>query len=372
MRESVISRYFFLIAALCRNISIDEALISRYNFVYLHKIESAMVGTELFYGCTTAILEEVLPNGRVIVITDENVNRLYPDLVHRYEYVVIGSGEHIKNLDTVAHIYDQLMAMGADRSTFLLGIGGGIVTDITGFVASTYMRGVKFGFVSTTLLGQVDASVGGKNGVNVADYKNMVGTITQPQFVVSDVTLLATLPERELRAGFAEVVKSAIVGDGELFDYIECNATSDLFSSQEHMQHIVRRAMSVKMAIVEEDEFEGGKRRLLNLGHTLGHAIEKLTHEVNHGEAVAMGMSLIAHAAMRLGLFSRDDAERLDNLLIRLGFNLVPPVPIDRILFAAQQDKKRCDDSIHVVFPLVIGRCEVRKMMFNDFVKLFV
>jgi 3-dehydroquinate synthase len=163
-----------------------------------------MIPTKLYFGDAMAMLREVLPESRVVVITDENIMRLYPNLVTQYEHIAIGCGEDIKCMDTVMHIYGELMAMGADRSTFLLGIGGGIVTDITGFVASTYMRGVAFGFVSTTLLGQVDASVGGKNGVNVASFKNMIGTITQPQFVISDVTMLGTLPERELRAGMAE------------------------------------------------------------------------------------------------------------------------------------------------------------------------
>jgi 3-dehydroquinate synthase len=275
-------------------------------------------------------------------------------------------------MDTVMHIYGELMAMGADRSTFLLGIGGGIVTDITGFVASTYMRGVAFGFVSTTLLGQVDASVGGKNGVNVASFKNMIGTITQPQFVISDVTMLGTLPERELRAGMAEVVKSAIVGDGELFDYIERCVSDGNCYLPEHLQYMVSRAMNVKMSIVAEDERESGKRRLLNLGHTIGHAIEKLTHDVNHGEAVAMGMSLIARAAVRLGLFSPSDAERVDALLLRLGFDISPKVPMEEILRATRQDKKKSDEYINIVLPVAIGECVVRKMKFEEFEKLFV
>lgn len=331
-----------------------------------------MIPTKLYFGNAMAMLREVLPKSRVVVITDENILRLYPNLVTQYEHIVIGCGEDIKCMDTVMHIYGELMAMGADRSTFLLGIGGGIVTDITGFVASTYMRGVAFGFVSTTLLGQVDASVGGKNGVNVASFKNMIGTITQPQFVISDVTMLGTLPERELRAGMAEVVKSAIVGDGELFDYIERCVSDGNCYLPEHLQYMVSRAMNVKMSIVAEDERESGKRRLLNLGHTIGHAIEKLTHDVNHGEAVAMGMSLIARAAVRLGLFSPSDAERVDALLLRLGFYIAPKVPMEEILRATRQDKKKSDEYINIVLPVVIGECVVRKMKFEEFEKLFV
>ena len=314
----------------------------------------------------------MLPNRRVVVITDENVDRLYPDLVHRYEHIIIGIGEEIKNLHTVTRIYDELMAMGADRKTFLLGIGGGIVTDITGFVAATYMRGVEFGFVSTTLLGQVDASIGGKNGVNVADYKNMVGTITQPSFVISDVEMLRTLPERELRAGMAEVVKSAIVGDRELFDFIARNASEDIYRSTESMQYIVRRAMTIKMAIVEEDERENGKRIMLNLGHTIGHAIEKSTHELNHGEAVAVGMLLISRVACRLGILNLADEVAIEELLLKLGFSFDLPVSMEEVLKATHKDKKKDEGVINVVLPVEIGECEVRTMTFKAIERLFL
>ena len=331
-----------------------------------------MIPTKLFFGPAAEILPEVLPNRRVVVITDENVDRLYPDLVHRYEHIIIGIGEEIKNLHTVSRIYDELMAMGADRKTFLLGIGGGIVTDITGFVAATYMRGVEFGFVSTTLLGQVDASIGGKNGVNVADYKNMVGTITQPSFVISDVEMLRTLPERELRAGMAEVVKSAIVGDRELFDFIARNASEDIYRSTESMQYIVRRAMAVKMAIVEGDERENGKRIMLNLGHTIGHAIEKSTHELNHGEAVAVGMLLISRVACRLGFLNLADEVAIEELLLKLGFSFDLPVSMEEVLKATHKDKKKDEGVINVVLPVEIGECEVRTMTFKAIERLFL
>lgn len=328
--------------------------------------------TLVCFGRVMDVMNNLLPESRVIVISDENVARLYPELVGRFENIIICSGEGVKNLATVEHIYNELMSLGADRSTFLLGIGGGIVTDITGFVASTYMRGVKFGFVSTTLLGQVDASVGGKNGVNVADYKNMVGTITHPQFVVSDVEMLKTLPVREWRAGMAEVIKSAIVGDKELFDYIMRYSYNEIYSNIDHMQYIVRRAVTVKASIVEEDERESGMRRLLNLGHTIGHAIEKLTHEVNHGEAVAIGMSLISRASVKEGLLNISDVERINDCLLKFGFNLELPASIDDILTATRKDKKKAEGAIHVVLPVAIGECEVRNMSFEEFDNMFM
>lgn len=316
------------------------------------------------------ILDDILPKSRVIVITDVNIDRLYPDLVGRYEHIVIGCGEAIKSLQTIEMIYSRLMAMGADRSTFLLGIGGGIVTDITGFVAATYMRGVEFGFVSTSLLGQVDASVGGKNGVNVGGYKNMVGTFLQPRFVVSDVEMLRTLPRREFRAGMAEAVKSAIVGDAELFEFIERYADDKLYTDVEALQNIVSRSVAVKSAIVAEDEREAGRRRVLNLGHTIGHAIEKCTNELNHGEAVAVGLSMIAHASAKLGMMLEGDAERVDALLAKLGFELELPVSLTNVLREVRYDKKKRDNILRVVLPESIGCCKVVDMPFDEFEEL--
>ena len=326
----------------------------------------------LYIGRVADLLDSVLPKGRVIVITDVNIDRLYPDLVHRYEHIVIGSGEAIKSLHTVEMIYDRLRAMGADRSTFLLGIGGGIVTDITGFVAATYMRGVEFGFISTSLLGQVDASIGGKNGVNVADYKNMVGTFLQPRFVISDVEMLRTLPRREFRAGMAEAVKSAIVGDAELFAHIEEHAGDALYSDVELLKRVVYGSVAVKSVIVAEDEREAGRRRVLNLGHTIAHAIEKSTHELNHGEAVAVGISMISHASVRMGIMVEECAERIDAVLQRLGFELRLPIPLSAVLREVRYDKKKKDNILRVVVPESIGCCRVVDMPFDEFEKLFV
>ena len=312
----------------------------------------------------------MLPEGRTVVITDANIDRLYPNLVRRFEHIIVGQGEVCKSLQTVERVYRELMAMGADRSTFILGIGGGIVTDIAGYVAATYMRGVEFGFVSTTLLGQVDASIGGKNGVNVADYKNMVGTFRHPRFVIADVEMLRTLPKRELRAGMAEVVKSAIIADAELFERLE-RCGEAIYDSMEDMQEAMLGAVMVKANIVKEDECEGGVRRLLNLGHTLGHAIEKCTHEVNHGEAVAIGMSLVAHAAVCRGDLGEDVAKRIDSVLMQLGLKLEMPVTMTEMLREVKYEKKKKNNTIRLIVPKRIGECAVVEMSFEELEQLF-
>lgn len=323
--------------------------------------------SKVVVGNVVELLPQLLPNKRVIVISDTNIDRHYHSLIAQYDHILIGLGETSKTLHTLDMIYRRLIELEADRSTFLLGVGGGIVTDITGFVASTYMRGVEFGFVSTSLLGQVDASVGGKNGVNMDGYKNMIGTFNQPKFVICDVTMLSSLPQREFRTGLAEIIKSGIIADEELFKMLEECDFSALSHREELLGEIVYKAIKVKADIVERDERETGDRRKLNLGHTMAHAIEKCSSKMNHGEAVAVGLLLIAGAAVRKGLLSEEDMQRIDNLLLKAGFCLTPPVEVRQLLKAVKKDKKSEGDDIFIVFPTSIGECCVEKMPLADF-----
>lgn len=325
----------------------------------------------IYIGAAAEILPEVLPAGRVVVISDAAIDRLYRPLLAPYDSVLIGKGESIKTLHTVETIYRRFIELGVDRSTFVLAVGGGIVTDVAGFAASTYMRGVKFGFVSTTLLGQVDASVGGKNGVNVDGYKNMAGTFTQPRFVVCDPSMLKTLPEREFRAGLAEAIKAAVVADGELFALLERTPFETLRTDPGVLSEVVRASVRVKVGIVERDEREAGERRKLNLGHTLAHAIEKCSNRMNHGEAVAVGMVLIADAAVRLGVLHAEVRDRIVGIFQRMGFELTPPVELKRLLKEAAKDKKNEDGMLRIVLPTAIGGCEVRMLSPQEFAALF-
>lgn len=327
--------------------------------------------SEVIVGNVSELLPRLLPDKRVVVVSDTNIDRHYHTLVNRYEHVLIGLGEASKTLVTADAIYKKFISMGVDRSTFVLAIGGGIVTDVAGFVASTYMRGVEFGFVSTSLLGQVDASVGGKNGVNVDGYKNMVGTFTQPRFVICDVGMLRTLPEREVRTGMAEVIKAGIIADEELFSKLELTPLAELTKNPDLLAEVVYRAIKVKADIVERDEREHGDRRKLNLGHTLAHSIEKSSSKMNHGEAVAVGLSLISDAAARRGLLSAADKERICSLLQRTGFDLTPPVAMRVLLKAVSKDKKSEGDVLNVVFPTAIGACEVIPMPLEEFRAMF-
>ena len=327
--------------------------------------------SEIFVGRVEDGLKRYAQNRRIVVITDANIDRLYHDIVAKYEHIIIGHGEGIKNLITVQKIYAQLIEIGADRSTLLVGIGGGIVTDITGFVATTFMRGLDFGFVATSLLAQVDASVGGKNGVNILNYKNMVGTFAQPSFVITDVTFLRTLPPRELHAGMGEVVKMAIIGDEELFKFIEENLSSASYTNKDIMQRIVLDSVRLKADIVDRDECEKGVRRVLNLGHTIAHAIEKCTHKLNHGEAVAVGLSKISHVANSMGILSEEDMLRIDNLLMKIGFSLDMPVPLGDVIREIRHDKKKSNNLIRIVLPERIGSCRIEEMPLGDIERNF-
>ena len=213
--------------------------------------------------------------------------------------------------------------------------------------------------------------MGGKNGVNVDGYKNMAGTFTQPRFVVCDPALLRTLPEREFRAGLAEAVKAAVIADAELFARLERLGFDALRGDTAELSAVVSAAVRVKAEIVERDEYEAGDRRKLNLGHTLGHAIEKCSDAMNHGEAVAVGTALAADAAVRLGVLAPADRDRIRGLLARLGFDLTPTVPVTRLLQEVGKDKKSEEGVLRVVFPTGIGGCEVRPMTRDRFAALF-
>jgi 3-dehydroquinate synthase len=315
--------------------------------------------SKLLVGESIQNLRLYLPENRVVVITDSNVNRLYGRNFNQYPVIEIGTGEKIKTLGTVAAIYEEMLAMEVDRSWFVLGIGGGVVCDIAGFAASTFMRGLKFGFVSTTLLSQVDASVGGKNGVNLDSFKNIIGTFNQPQFVICDPELLKTLPQREILSGLGEVVKHALIADQELFSYLEVKVPDALDLKGEVLEYLVYTSAVIKSGTVNSDETEKGERRKLNFGHTVGHAIEKCTSIYTHGEAVAIGMVAAAALSKQQGRISDPELVRIVNLLKNLGLPVTTDISRDELIRAMRHDKKREASYIDLVLLNAIGKCEV-------------
>jgi len=310
-------------------------------------------------------LGQYMPVEKGLIITDPNVRHYYLKDFPPCEVIEIGTGETIKNLETVRAIYERLLELEADRSCFIVGIGGGIVCDIAGFVASTYLRGVRFGFVSSTLLSQVDASVGGKNGVNFGGYKNMVGVFNQPEFVICDMDLLRTLPEREVLCGFAEIVKQAAIGDHDLFSYLEGHYEKALGLETGVVEKLVYDSVLLKSSIVNRDEKEKGERMKLNFGHTFGHAIEK-SMDVPHGEAVSAGMVVASMISVKRGRLPAEDMERIKSLLRKLKLPTRLPMDGEKVLDALRRDKKRKGDSIDFVLLQGIGKAVVEGISIKE------
>ncbi|MCD6306810.1 MAG: 3-dehydroquinate synthase [Deltaproteobacteria bacterium] len=312
-------------------------------------------------GESLASLGNYAPLDRTVIVTDTHVFQHCRKYFPPCKVIAVPPGERSKTLETVREICLRLMDMGADRSSFLVGMGGGVVTDIAGFAASVYMRGIPFGLVPTSLLAQVDAGIGGKNGVNLAGYKNMVGVFNQPRFVICDLNLLKTLPRRELLSGFAEIVKHALIGSPDLFSNIEAHCEKALSLDPEVLEKIVYHSALIKSTIVNRDEEERGERRKLNLGHTFGHAIEK-TAGISHGEAVSIGMALAARLSWQWGYLKREAVRRIERLLTRLGLPLSLPRDPEGIMEAIKKDKKRNGNQIHCVLLRGVGDAFIREM----------
>ena len=305
---------------------------------------------------------------KLLVVTDEAVGPLWlPKLEagldgREYATCVLPGGEQQKTLGNVSAIIDALVAARVNRDGAVLALGGGVIGDIAGFAAASYQRGIAIVQLPTTLLAQVDSAVGGKTGVNHPGGKNLIGAFHQPSAVISDTDTLSTLPERELRAGFAEVVKAALVADAGFFAWLEANGTRVIAREPAALGEAIRRACEIKAAIVAADEREEGRRALLNLGHTFGHAIEAGAGYGNllHGEAVATGLALAAELSARTGRIPAGDAARVRALLSAAGLPADPPrIGRARMLELMSMDKKVKGGQVRLVLLDAIGRATV-------------
>ena len=332
-------------------------------------IEAASGTSTVLVGERLQQLPHYLPVGRTVLVTDENILRFYGKQFPEFPVLSIGTGEGAKTLDTVRSLYTKLVALEADRSTFLVGIGGGIVCDVTGFTAATFMRGLRFGFVATTLLAQVDASVGGKNGVNLEGYKNIIGCFRQPEFVLCDMQLLRSLPGCEVVNGMAEIAKHAMIADAALFAFIEAHADRALALDPAVIEKLVRDSVRIKAAVVGRDERETGERRMLNFGHTFGHALEK-AGRFSHGEAVSIGMALSAAISERRGRLAAGAHDRIIRLLKQLHLPCTASIDPQRLADAIRKDKKRAGDRIHFVLLDDIGKAAVEEISIDELMQL--
>jgi 3-dehydroquinate synthase len=281
------------------------------------------------------------------------------------EYILIPSGESSKSLEAILPVYRSLVNMGVDRNCFFVGMGGGVVTDIAGFVASTFMRGSSFGFISTSLLGQVDAVIGGKNGVNLDGYKNLIGTINQPDFIINDPAFFQTLPGKEYINGTAEVIKQFLVADEASFHWMNKQLDAYLQKDASMLFDLIYRQSKIKAEIVSHDEKEKGNRKILNFGHTIGHALERETG-LAHGFAVSIGMVYAARISARYGLLDPDQLKSIIDMLQKCHLPVESDFELPLLLETIKKDKKRKGDSLDFILLEKIGEARIRNIDFDE------
>ncbi len=330
--------------------------------------------------------EEMDPLGvgsRIAVVTNNVIRPLYGDRVvksleksgYRVKVIEVPDGEVYKSLSSAQKIFDELVDSEMDRTSTILALGGGVIGDLAGFVAATYMRGIHFINLPTTLLAQVDSAVGGKTGVDHPKGKNLIGAFYQPRLVLCDLYVLRTLPEKELIAGMAEVVKYGVILDAGFFSFVESHIEDILNHQDDAMAEVVRSSCAAKAAIVEEDEREAGKRAILNFGHTLGHAIESLTgyDTYIHGEAVSMGMVASARIAQDMKLCDGDVVSRLEKLLKKIGLPTeLPSLDPEKMIRILSHDKKVKDGKVRFVLPTRIGKVVIRDDVTPDIIRQII
>ncbi len=301
-----------------------------------------------------------------VIVTDSNVNRLYGQNMldamiqagMKTSLVEIPAGESSKSIATVMDIATRLLALGADRGTLLIALGGGVVGDLTGFIASVYMRSVPYIQIPTTLVGQVDSSIGGKTAVDLPQGKNLLGTFYQPRAVFADVNFLDTLPEKEFQNGLAEIIKYGIIEDEKMFKLLEEDMDAVKSRDAARLLKMIETCCRIKKSIVEIDEREQGLRRILNFGHTLGHALEASSdYALSHGEGVALGMIAAANLSVKMQYLSADDSIRIRRVIQQAGLptRIDDALVTDTVIGHLKSDKKKKDDVVHFVLIKKIG-----------------
>ncbi|MBA2563184.1 MAG: 3-dehydroquinate synthase [Chitinophagaceae bacterium] len=318
-----------------------------------------------YFNTDFSYLEELVSKDNVVMITDENIILRHPDKFSGLKTIIIKPGEQNKNQNTFDYIIKELISIKADRETFIIGVGGGVVTDIAGYAASVFMRGVKFGFVPTTILAMVDAAVGGKNGIDVGLYKNLIGTTRQPEFLLFDYAFLQTLPDSQWINGFAEIIKHACIKDKNLFEHLENNSLAFFQSSKDNIDALVKRNVELKCNVVSNDEFETGERKLLNFGHTLGHAVEN-KYELPHGNAVSIGMVAACNISEKINGFDSTEKDRVISLLKKYHLPVDLKFDRDKVWEVLLMDKKKSGDTMNFILLNAIGEGIVKPISLHQ------
>ena len=321
-----------------------------------------------YFNAEFSYLDKLASKENAVVITDENVFDKHKKKFKGWNTIVLKPGEEYKVQQTVDTVIDQLLALGADRQTTLIGVGGGVITDITGYVAGIYMRGVQFGFVPTSLLAMVDASIGGKNGIDVGVYKNMVGLIRQPKFLLFDPSFLKSLPKAEWQNGFAEIIKHACIKDVAMFKLLQQHTLSGFQKDANLLSSLIEQNVLIKTKVVVKDEFEQGERKLLNYGHTLGHAIENM-YALSHGQAISIGMTYAAVISQQLKGFT--GAADVVKLLEKYGLPTFTKFDTKKAFKILLMDKKKDNVSINYILLEKIGKGVIQPLLFVQLQEIF-
>ena len=330
-----------------------------------YKFSNSSTDFYLAYGISH--LKKITDPKATILITDENVFNAHTKRLKGWNTIVLKPGEEFKVQATVDAVIEKLIEMEAGRKTTLVGVGGGVVTDITGYVASVYMRGLRFGFVPTSVLGLVDASIGGKNGIDVGVYKNMVGLIRQPSFILHDLFFLNSLPQMEWENGFAEIIKHACIKDAAMFTELKNNTLKTYQGRQKAICELIQRNALIKTKVVQKDEFEKGERRLLNFGHTLGHALET-QYELLHGQAISIGMTYACHISEQLTGFK--ETEKVVSVLEKYNLPTYASFNKQKVFDVLKMDKKREKREMNYVLLERIGKGVVKSISLKQLEKI--
>lgn len=304
-------------------------------------------------------LDKIVDREKAILITDENIFLSHKSKFKKWNVITLKAGEQYKIQATVDAVIIQLIAFETDRQSILVGIGGGVITDLTGYIASIYMRGIRFGFVPTSILSMVDASIGGKNGIDVGEYKNMVGVINQPSFLFYDLSFLKTLPDAEWSNGFAEIIKHACIFDSKTFSVLSQHNISKLKRNRALLREIILINIKLKSGVVKKDEFEMGDRKLLNFGHTLGHALET-QYELTHGQAISLGMMFASWLSEKILGFK--DTGLIEKVLTNFGLPTKASFDVKKVFKILRMDKKRINKDMNFVLLQKIGMSVVHKI----------
>lgn len=323
-----------------------------------------------YFDADFSIMEDLVDRENSILITDENIFAKQSEKFSGWKTIVIKAGEQFKNQKAVDEIISQLIEMNADRQSFIIGVGGGVVTDVAGYAASIYMRGIKFAFAPTSILGMVDASNGGKNGVDVGVYKNLVGVINHPEFLLYDYTFLDTLPDEEWINGYAEIIKHACIKDENMFHLLEEKTLEDFQSSKENIGKLIERNVDIKYNVVANDERETGERKLLNFGHTIGHAIEN-TAKLPHGSAVSIGMVAACIISEKINGFSNEGTEKVKQLILKYKLPIAFDIDKEKTWDILLHDKKKSGTDMNFVVLDKIGKASIKKISLTDLKEIF-